>query len=76
MRVSKFVEPDINGSKDDSAPEGEGELVVSGGEPAPLFEYIERTADDVPAFVGILVQADGSAPLLPLDFGGLLIVPD
>lgn len=56
-----MTQPERDRAEDDTAPVGERELVVSGGESAPLLGVVEPALDDVAPLVVVVVVADGAA---------------
>jgi hypothetical protein len=48
-RVSLMAQPDCDGANDDTSAVDGGELVVAGGEAAPLLVVVEGAFDDVAA---------------------------
>ncbi len=61
MPLRGGFEPERDRAEDDAATVGQGELVVSGGEAAPLLGLVEPALDDVAALVVIVVVGDGAA---------------
>ena len=56
--TTQVVDPEQRGCQDEGAAVDGGVLVVSGREPAPVFEAVERSLDDVAAAVGVAVVGD------------------
>ena len=56
------------GAQDSAAAVGEWELVVAGGESAPLLQDVERTLDVVAAFVNLRVEVDRAATVASAAF--------
>lgn len=56
--TTQVVDPKQRGCPNETAAVDGGVLVVSGREPAPVFEAVERTLDDVTAAVGVAVVGD------------------
>src|SRR5690625_3860179 len=61
--LNQCFEPYGDRAEDDAAAVGQGELVVAGGQGAPLLEDVEGAFHDVAAFVGLGVVGD-RAPTL------------
>ncbi len=61
----KGFEPGEDGGEDDAGAVGDGVLVVSGGQSAPLLVDVEGAFDDVAAFVEPVSRMGGRPPELP-----------
>jgi hypothetical protein len=55
------LESDDDAARDDPGAVVDGFLVVSGGDPASLFESVEAAFDDVAALVGLRVEGVGAS---------------
>jgi hypothetical protein len=56
--TTQVVDPEQGGCQDEGAAVDGGVLVASGREPAPVFEAVESSLDDVAAAVGVAVVGD------------------
>jgi hypothetical protein len=54
-------EPDGDGSEDGGCAVDDGQFVVAGGQPSPLFDDVEISFDDVAALVVSGVESSWSA---------------
>ncbi|ANY06160.1 hypothetical protein AFB00_07445 [Pseudonocardia sp. HH130630-07] len=59
--VSQCAEPGDDCLQDGAAAEGQGELVVTGGQPAPLLDVAEPALDDVAVSVVDRIECGRSA---------------